>query len=198
MRAIDGLEWFYYLLYRKRDPRDALRRLLACLPDHAPILDFGGGDGRVAALRDDAFWVVADVDPQALRAVRKGPSVAAVRVAPQPPYPFPDRAYPVILLVDVLHHLSRPVESLVALSRAMAGDARLILVEYDGRRWITRLFQMLVRWDGRRCTPRTPAMVRQVMESAGFLVEDHRLDRLRRLYVARTNPSATGPEKTDR
>ncbi|HGY89890.1 MAG TPA: methyltransferase domain-containing protein [Planctomycetes bacterium] len=187
MRVIDGLEWCYYRLFRKHDARGPLSRLLASLPTDAAILDFGGGDGRITTLRGDVFWIVADVDEEALRKVRRGRHIAAVRVARRPPYPFQDDRFSAVLLVDVLHHLDSAVDTLAALGRAMTPDARLILVEYDGRRWITRLFQMLVRLDGRRCTPRTPTMVRGVIEAAGFHVEEKPIDRLRRLYIARSS-----------
>ena len=124
MRVIDVLEWCYYIFFRKHDLRDPVSRLLAPLPHDTTILDFGGGDGRVTTLRLDARWIVADVDSGALRNVPRGDRVAAILVDSQPPYPFQDGRFSTILLVDVLHHLAHPVETLAAL----ASDVRTTLV----------------------------------------------------------------------
>lgn len=101
--------------------RRVARALAGQIGRAASLLDVGAGDGTVA--RDLGLLVgaarVAGVDVK----VRPGAAVEVVRYDGER-LPFPDAAFEIVVLSDVLHHCARPdvvlAESLRVASRAVA------------------------------------------------------------------------------
>jgi ubiquinone/menaquinone biosynthesis C-methylase UbiE len=182
VKLIGLLEKAYYVLHRRKNVVAALRERVT---PGARVLDFGGGDGRVSeALRRDVpgRYVVADVDPGSLRLVP--PGLRPVRIAPRPPLPFPDRCFQCVVVVDVLHHIGPAGDVLRDLVRCLDAEGRLLIVEMDERRPITRVFRRLVRLDGRRCHFWAPEPLAAALEDLGLRAHIRRLDALRFLVEA--------------
>jgi SAM-dependent methyltransferase len=180
--VIGFVENAYYRLHRQRSVVGFLRAILADTPPGGRVLDFGGGTGRVAralAPDVDAAFTVADVDASALARASAQPGLGAVRVPVNPPLPFAPGAFDRILLVDVLHHVARGAETLADLRTRLRPGGRIHIVEYDGRRAMTKLFGLLVRIDGRHCRFWTPRTLRGSLEALGLDVEVTRVDALR-------------------
>ncbi|MGE0611966.1 MAG: class I SAM-dependent methyltransferase [Hyphomicrobiales bacterium] len=95
---------------------DYHRRLLdACPP--GPLLDIGGGSAHLKAFRPDAVSV--DILPFA------GIDVACDAHS----LPFPDGHFAGIVMLDVLHHLDRPVDFLKEAARVLRPGGALAMIE---------------------------------------------------------------------
>ena len=177
MNLIGLLEKAYYVLHRRRNVVAALRERIA--PD-ARVLDFGGGTGRVSralAGEGPGRYVVADVAMESLRQVPA--RLHPVRIASRPPLPFRDGCFGHVVVVDVLHHVRAAAEVLRELARCLAPGGSLLIVEMDAGRRITRLFQRLVRLDGRSCRFWAPQQLVDVLAGLGLRARAGRLDALR-------------------
>ena len=95
---------------------DFHRRLEAACPP-GRLLDIGGGSAHFKDYRPDV--VSLDILPFA------GIDV----VADAHDMPFPDRTFSGIVMLDVLHHLQRPVVFLREASRVLAPGGRLAMIE---------------------------------------------------------------------
>lgn len=95
---------------------DIYRRLLADAPE-GPLLEIGSGSGNMRAARPDliatdileADWLSAVCDAQRL--------------------PFADNSFAAVAMVDVLHHIERPVRFLREAARVLRPGGRLLLCE---------------------------------------------------------------------
>ena len=96
--------------------RDFHRRLLESCPD-GRILDIGGGTAHIKDFRPD----IISTD------ILSFPGIDVVADAHR--LPFPDEFFTGVVMLDVLHHLERPIEFLREASRVLkpggrAGDDR--------------------------------------------------------------------------
>jgi SAM-dependent methyltransferase len=96
--------------------RDFHRRLLECCPA-GPVLDIGSGTAHIKDFRPDI--VSTDILPF--------PGIDAVADAHR--LPFPDRCFAGVVMLDVLHHLERPIEFLQEASRVLRPGGRLAMIE---------------------------------------------------------------------
>jgi SAM-dependent methyltransferase len=96
--------------------QDFHRRLLKCCPE-GDILDIGGGTAHIKTFRADVVSV--DILPF--------PGIDVVTDAHQ--LPFPDAAFAGVVLLDVLHHLERPIDFLSEASRVLKPGGRLAMIE---------------------------------------------------------------------
>lgn len=119
-----------------------LKEVVDRLP-HDRVADIGSAEGGFA-LRLGVDPVFLDLDPRALRALRRKAPAARAVAADASRLPLPDGLLDLVLCVAVLHHLDdAPLSSSVAeLARVCSG--RLLLLEplrNDGRRvsrWLWR------------------------------------------------------------
>jgi SAM-dependent methyltransferase len=95
---------------------DFHRRLLEACPDGS-ILDIGGGTAHIKEHRPDA--ICADILPF--------PGIDVVADAHR--LPFADRTFSGAVMLDVLHHLERPIEFLQEASRVLRPGGRLAMME---------------------------------------------------------------------
>ena len=95
---------------------DYHRRLLDACPS-GPILDIGGGTAHVKAFRQD----VTSID------ILPFPGIDLVADAHR--LPFRDGAFGGIVMLDVLHHLERPVEFLREAARVLRPGGVLAMIE---------------------------------------------------------------------
>jgi SAM-dependent methyltransferase len=96
--------------------RDYHRRLIESCPD-GRILDIGGGTAHIKdfspdIISTDILWF---------------PGIDVVADAHR--LPFPDRFFSGVVMLDVLHHLERPIDFLREASRVLKPGGRLAMIE---------------------------------------------------------------------
>jgi SAM-dependent methyltransferase len=96
--------------------QDFHRRLLESCPQ-GPVLDIGGGTAHIKASRPDI--VCTDI--------LSFPGIDVVADAHL--LPFPDEFFTGVVMLDVLHHLERPIEFLKEASRVLKPGGRLAMIE---------------------------------------------------------------------
>ena len=96
--------------------RDFHRQLLESCPD-GRVLDIGGGTAHIKEFRPD----VVSTD------ILKFPGIDVVADAHR--LPFPDEFFAGVVMLDVLHHLERPIEFLKEASRVLRPGGRLAMIE---------------------------------------------------------------------
>src|SRR5947209_3648281 len=96
--------------------RDFHRQLLENCPE-GRILDIGGGTAHIKQSRGD----VVSID------ILKFPGIDVVADAHR--LPFGDKFFAGVVMLDVLHHLERPIEFLTEASRVLAPGGRLVMIE---------------------------------------------------------------------
>lgn len=97
--------------------RDYYDRMLRACPAEGRVLDIGGGSGLVKSIRKDVFSL--DILPF------HGIDVVADAHA----LPFASASFTGITMLDVLHHLARPVPFLSEAARVLAPGGRFAMVE---------------------------------------------------------------------
>ena len=95
---------------------DFHRRLLDACPE-GRVLDIGGGTAHIKEFRSDA--ISTDILPF--------PGIDVLADAHQ--LPFPDGIFAGAVMLDVLHHLERPIEFLKEASRILRSGGRLAMIE---------------------------------------------------------------------
>lgn len=96
---------------------DYYQRLLGACPPTGRLLDIGGGSAHVKAFRDDV--VTLDILPF--------PGIDVVGDAHE--LPFADGTFSGLVMLDVLHHLERPVAFLKEAARVLQPGGRLAMME---------------------------------------------------------------------
>lgn len=186
---IGGVESLFYAVHRRGDVVAALGERLAGMTRPLDVLDFGGGTGRVSAGLNRFLpgrYTVADVDGDSLAHVPAG--LRAVVVPARGRLPFDDRSFDAILLVDVLHHVSDPLGTLVELARIARRGATILIVEFDARAWLSGVFARLSRMQRAGCTYMNPPALEILLARAGWKATASPLDALRFLAVGRLRP----------
>jgi len=96
--------------------RDFHRRLLESCPE-GPVLDIGGGTAHIKDSRPD----IISMD------ILRFPGIDVVADAHR--LPFPGGYFSGVVMLDVLHHLERPIEFLSEASRVLKPGGRLAMIE---------------------------------------------------------------------
>jgi SAM-dependent methyltransferase len=96
--------------------RDFHRQLLECCPEGS-VLDIGGGTAHIKNFRPD----IVSVD------ILSFPGIDVVADAHQ--LPFRDGTFAGVVMLDVLHHLERPIDFLREASRVLKPGGRLAMLE---------------------------------------------------------------------
>jgi SAM-dependent methyltransferase len=97
-------------------PPDFHRQLLESCPQGS-VLDIGGGTAHIKQFRPD----VVSTD------ILKFPGIDVVADAHR--LPFRDEFFAGVVMLDVLHHLERPIEFLKEASRVLEPGGRLVMIE---------------------------------------------------------------------
>jgi SAM-dependent methyltransferase len=106
------------------------RRLLDASGDRSPIVELGSGPGFFKAFRSDL--IATDVH------VRPWIDVAADATM----LPFASGTVGALVMVDVLHHLARPLAFLTEAARVLKPGGRVVMIEP----WITPFSFVIYRW----------------------------------------------------
>jgi demethylmenaquinone methyltransferase/2-methoxy-6-polyprenyl-1,4-benzoquinol methylase len=132
---------YYERLFPLRKPERLIE--VARLPVAGPLLDAGGGTGRVAqALHDYASQiVVADLSIEMLRQASGKKGIRPV-CSHTEALPFPNGYFERIIMIDALHHVCSHVKTAAELWRVLEPGGRLVIQEPDVRTIIVKFVAM--------------------------------------------------------
>ncbi len=183
----DLVMWVYYAAHGRKPP-DPARYVLAkpgwLLPG-ATVLDYGGGEGRwaVALAERAALVVVADIDEQALHRVPSHVRLRSV-LLDGVMLPFRSDAFDLVFVNHVVHHVEDVPGLLHELRRIVRPNGRLVVIEFEPRASVTRIYRLLSRYRDRPCVFYSPAALTQLMGAQGLAAEDRRFDDFQYALVA--------------
>ncbi len=132
----------YDRVIRPPDP-ERLMRILK-LPVAGPILDLGGGTGRVSSQLRSLVGkaVVTDFSILMLRQTTGKGDLWPVRAMGEA-LPFPDGVFDRVLIVDALHHFRNQRDAIGESLRVLRPGGRLAIEEPDIRRFVVRAVAFL-------------------------------------------------------
>ncbi|UCC62672.1 MAG: class I SAM-dependent methyltransferase [Anaerolineae bacterium] len=148
---------------------ERLKALLQ-LPVDGPLLDVGGGTGRVAQVLADqaSHIVVLDESLGMLRQAQEKRLPTACARSEQ--LPFPDGAIPRILMVDAFHHLGDQDHAVAELMRVLAPGGRMVIEESNIEHGAVKLVALAERLALMRSRFRTPREVQRLFQATGSQV----------------------------
>jgi len=141
MPGLDHFGWLapYYERFIKPRQEDPLHSV-AGLPVSGPLLDAGGGTGRIAQSLVNLAGrvVVADLSLKMLKEAAGKDHLQAVNCHSEH-LPFPDGYFERVVMVDALHHVCDQRQTAGELFRVLAPGGRLVIEEPDVRVWGVKL-----------------------------------------------------------
>ena len=147
-----------------------LEALAALLPAEWVVADIGAGTGYLLGVLASRFRKVIGVDPaEAMlevarhRSELKAAANVEFRQGSLERLPIRDREVDLAIASLVLHHVERPADAVIELSRCLRPGGRLLIVEQEEHRLAEFHEQMGDRWWGFE-----PAMLAKQVEEAGF------------------------------
>ncbi|MGQ9925821.1 MAG: class I SAM-dependent methyltransferase [Chloroflexaceae bacterium] len=170
--------------------QERLREALA-VPPGGRVLDAGGGTGRVAIhLRDLAGEIVVlDRSAPMLRQARARDLDALAGDVTR--LPFPDASFDRVVVVDALHHFTRPAEAIRELLRVLRPGGRLVIEEPDIRLGVVKLVALAERLLLMNSTFFAPAEIVQMIEACGVPARVVANDRFATWVVAEKDLTST-------
>jgi demethylmenaquinone methyltransferase/2-methoxy-6-polyprenyl-1,4-benzoquinol methylase len=138
----DLLAPIYDLVIPPPDPI-RMRRLLR-LPTEGPVLEAGGGTGRVSfeLIPLVGTLVVSDLSRPMLRQAHSKGCLRPVQSYVER-LPFPDASFERVFAVDALHHFSDHHAAIGELVRVLRPEGRLVIEEPDIKRFAVKLVALL-------------------------------------------------------
>lgn len=108
-----------------------------------PLLDAGGGTGRIAQFLCTIAnpVVVADLSPMMLLHAHEKIGLCPVRLHSEI-LPFPNDTFEYIIMVDALHHVCNQSHTLAELWRTLKPGGRLVIEEPDNRHFRVKLLAL--------------------------------------------------------
>ena len=150
---------------------DRLQELLA-LPANGPLLDVGGGTGRVTqSLRGLAApLLVSDVSVGMLRQATGKAGLSTLNAHAEH-LPFAAGSLVRILVVDAFHHFCHQVEAAAELWRVLAPAGRLVIEEPNIETWPVKLIALAEKLMLMRSRFYAPETIKMMFEAFGAPVE---------------------------
>lgn len=145
---------------------ERLKELLQ-LPAEGPLLDVGGGTGRVAQTLAACVGQVIVLD-ESLGMLRQAwdKSLPVARAQAER-LPFPDDAIPHILMVDAFHHLGNQARAAAELMRVLAPGGRLVIEEPNIEHRAVKLVALAEKLTLMRSHFHPPSRMKQMFEAIG-------------------------------
>ena len=144
------------------------------LPVDGPVLDAGGGTGRVAVtLKDSAPQiVVADESFKMLQEAARKDGLQPVGTQAER-LPFPDDTFVRVLMVDAFHHVANQEHTLAELWRVLAPGGLLVIEEPDIRTWTVKGIALMEKVTLMRSHFLSPARIVALLPADEASVEVH-------------------------
>ncbi|MCX5832931.1 MAG: class I SAM-dependent methyltransferase [Deltaproteobacteria bacterium] len=157
----------YDRIIRPPDPERLIRILK--LPVAGPILDLGGGTGRVSSRLRSLVGgaVVTDFSLPMLRQTAAKGGLLPVRAMGEA-LPFPDGTFDRVLIVDALHHFRNQKDAIRESLRVLKPGGRLAIEEPDIRRFVVRAVAFLENLILMRSRFYTPMQIMALIEGQGL------------------------------
>src|SRR4051795_13597037 len=153
------------------DPGPPPAHLLEFVQVLAPAnhaLDFGVGDGRLAAEIEATRLVGVDVSQVALdRARKRLPDAELVLVEPDEPLPFADNEFDLVTCIETLEHMRDVQLALSEIRRVLRPGGRLALTTPASARWRV-LFRGVEHPFSPHIRSFTRRSLRTILEAMGF------------------------------
>lgn len=156
----------YDRVMRPPDP-ERLKRILK-LPVAGPILDLGGGTGRVSSRLRPLVGgaIVTDFSlPMLMQATAKG-GLLPVRAMGEA-LPFPDGTFDRVLIVDALHHFRNQENAIRESLRVLKPGGKLAIEEPDIRQLIVRAVAFLEQLILMQSRFHTPLQIMEMIRDQG-------------------------------
>lgn len=138
----------------------------AKLPVEGPLLDVGGGTGRVSQMLRKLAKniIVADLSTKMLREAKKKDGLLAVCSLSEK-LPFPDEYFERVIMVDALHHVYDHVDTAAELWRVVKPGGRIVIEEPDIRKFIIKLLAVVEKLILMRSHFMTPERIAELFKS---------------------------------
>jgi ubiquinone/menaquinone biosynthesis C-methylase UbiE len=113
-----------------KDPSKIIE--LARLPAAGPLLDAGGGTGRITQTLNGqaSALVVADASMGMLKKASKKDGLISIGCQSET-LPFPSETFDAVIMIDALHHVRNQVHTADELFRVLKPGGRLVIEEPD-------------------------------------------------------------------
>ncbi|PTX43722.1 methyltransferase family protein [Christiangramia gaetbulicola] len=135
-----GIRWLERPERQKEENTSRLIKNLDILPGDT-IADIGAGSGyhvfKMAPLANKGLVYAVDIQPEMLQAIREqkkksGLDNIEIVMGSEKSVNLPKNSVDKILMVDVYHEFSYPVEMLESMHKALREDGQIYLIEYRG------------------------------------------------------------------
>ena len=132
---------FYDRVIQTKEPQRMIA--YARLPVQGPLLDAGGGTGRIAhALKGYATpLVVADLSVEMLVQAQKKDSLRTV-CSHSEKLPFADESFERVIMVDAMHHVIDHQETADELWRVLKPGGQIVVEEPDIKLWSVKMIAL--------------------------------------------------------
>jgi len=138
--GFQGMSWLERPEREKEENTSRLIKNMNILPGDR-IADIGAGSGyhvfKIAPLAQEGLVYAVDIQDEMLQAIKKAKKEADLEnikivKGAEKNVNLPENSVDKILMVDVYHEFSYPVEMLTSMHRALREDGEIYLIEYRG------------------------------------------------------------------
>lgn len=168
---------FYEFFIKPKFPDTLVE--LAGLPVDGPLLDAGGGTGRISQFLTDLAGqvVLADLSPKMLAQSLTKPGLKST-VSHTENLPFPEATFERIIMIDALHHVCDQAVTAGELWRTLKPGGMILIEEPNADLWMVKI----VAWAEKAALMRshflTPEEIKKLFQPFPAQIEIVREDHL--------------------